>query len=177
MLTYLNKLTGVYNANKTNITFNGSLQGENDISNIGRLVFVFRGEPFNSLDIGNPTGANPIRISFYNNDESNPTVNFLHNMGYGFKCTGLTLEFEDCSNYHEQITDEEWEHFVISKAMPLYPFNDSTSESSYGFIQTNTKARLSPAMYDENVKVIIPWYKSDTYGEEDITVEMLIFYE
>lgn len=175
MLTYLNTITGVYNSNKSNITFNGSLQGNNEISNIKRLVFIFRSSQSSYLPIGNPTGANPIRITHYGDDVEN-SINVLLNMGNNFICSGLTLEIEDTTNYFEEFSDnEKWEHFIICKAMPQYPYINS-SVSGYNFIQTNTKTGLYPIMYDKNIKVVLPCHTSDEI-ESDIDIDMLIFYE
>lgn len=176
MLTFLNKIPGVFNTNKTNITFEGLLQGDNNIADISRLVFIFNGIPYSTLSIGNPNGVSLIRTSFYNED-SNESTNFLHNFGSGFKCGGLILEFEDCSNYHIETANETWEHHVITKAIPNFPYpNDKEDGYEYNFIQVNSKSGSYPKMYDKNVKVIIPWYTPFEDLEQE-GVEMLIFYE
>lgn len=175
MLTYLNTINGVFNSNKTNITFDGSLQGNNEISNIKRLVFIFKSSQSSYLPIGNPTGINLIRISHYGDNVENST-NVLLNMGNNFICSGLTLEIEDTANYFEEFSDnEKREHFIICKAMPQFPYTNS-SVSGYDFIQTNTKTGLYPVMYDKNIKVILPCHISEEI-ESNIDIDMLIFYE
>lgn len=176
MLTFLNKITGVFNKRKSNIRFEGLLQGDNNITNISRLVFVFNGISYSTLSIGSTRGPSVIRTSFYNENIDEAT-NFLHNFGTGFKCGGLILEFEDCSNYHIETAEGTREHYVITKAMPTFPYpNDKEIGYEYNFIQVNTKSGIYPKMYDKNVKIVIPWYTPFEDLEQE-GVEMLIFYE